>query len=245
MPEWEPVPAVCLHPSSVSAFRVFNPNAWSGASKLIVQSCATEFAGLGYSADRLVAGCRFPIENCRAHFETLAEMWAKAPWDHEAVIYFGQVPEIHILVEAFFSGLKSLLDLTVQLLSTEGVVSAAIDGFHRAKGVYGGTVLNALVNNVKKGRESAAAIVRELLVAEKAKWIDDAIGARDSLVHPTRGAHQLMFRLFLEVVDGELTSAGAEPPKVGAVPMQDFVTARVANAREFSTKFLAELRNAA
>jgi len=70
-------------------------------------------------------------------------------------------------IEAFFSGVKSLLDLLVQFLSTETVVTAAIDGFHRANKVYGGKVLNALQNNAPNGRKAFAAKVEALLPSTK------------------------------------------------------------------------------
>lgn len=245
MNEPSPIPVICFHPSSIGACELFNPNDWAGDSRGVIQSCMTEFAGLQYSADHIVLTCGSAKEACRPHFETLRDLWAKSPWDLRRYQYFAQVPEVHIFIEGFFAGLKSMLDLSVQLVSTEGVVSAAIDGFHRRKDVYGGAVMNALENNVKQGRDTVADAIRGLLAAHKRNWIDDAIAARDGLVHPIRGTHQLMFQLLLEVRDGELVYVGARPPHIGSVSIADYVNARVANVRELSTGLLGSLQQAA
>jgi hypothetical protein len=112
---------------------------------------------------------------------------------------------------------KTLLDLVVQLLSTEGVVSAPIDGFHRIKGVFGGKVLNTLRNNAVM--KDKAAMIEDLISEHKAIWIDQAVLARDRLIHPEKGLHQLMFHLELAQDGNSLTCVKIHPPLVGSMPI--------------------------
>lgn len=102
----------------------------------------------------------------------------------------------------------------VQLLSTEGVVRIPLDGFHRVGDRYGGRVLNALRQNVAAGKKELAQSVTSLIEEHKRTWIDEAIRACDRLVHPTRGAHQLMVFIELEDRLGQLHMVRAEPPRV-------------------------------
>ena len=160
----------------------------------------------------------------------------------DKLIYLGQAPELHLLIEAFFSGLKSLLDLSVQLLSTEGVVTVGVHGFHRDKSVYGGVVLNALERNVGKEKRETAAAITQLIRNHKQQWIDAAIGARDLLVHPVRGQQQLMFELHLAERGAELAIRAVVPPHVGDVPIPQYARQQATNIRDFSKAFMSELR---
>jgi hypothetical protein len=171
----------------------FNPNPWSGASRAIVQSCWTEYSVLYHCVGQIDELCARPDEQCRNHLET--QQWRTARFTLETIIVFGQVPDLHMRIEALFAGLKTLLDLLSQPLSSEKVVATIVDGFHRAQDVYGGKVLNALANNVLAKRKSTAAKVRKLILEHKELGIDEAIRAHDQLIHPDRGRHQLMFQL--------------------------------------------------
>ena len=165
------IPVICLARSSVSAFSIFNPNNWLARSRSVVQSCATELSILEYGAERIAQMCAYREELTRPLFETLKRNWAEAKWDLDRSIYFAEVPEMHVSIEAFFAGLKSLLDLIVQLLSTEEVVGTRIDGFHRTGTVYGGKVLNALKQNVKAGKKPLARSLLDLIADHKEHWI--------------------------------------------------------------------------
>jgi len=239
------IPVICLDPSAGSAFDIFNPNDWRGASRGFVQSCATEFAVLQYSANRIETICASAKAQCSGHFERLQKQWQGAPWDLTKFACFGQLPELHVLIAGFFTGLKSLLDLNAQLISAEGTVDVVLDGFHRAKGVYGGVVINALENNVKKGKEPVAAALRALVTSHKKLWIDDAINSRDLLVHPMRGAQQLMFEIRVESHDGSLVYLGALPPRVGERTIGRYAADQISNVRDLSTSLLQELRKSA
>lgn len=208
-------------------------------------SCATELAMLQYSANRIGANCLSAKDLGRPHFENLRRQWQTSPWDLAHTVLHGQVPELHLLTEGFFAGLKSLLDLNSQLISTEGVVGVSLDGFHRKKDVYGGAIVNALNRNAKHEKKRVATAIKELITEHKKLWIDDVIGTRDLLVHPSRGAHQLMFRLQVENRDGLLVYEDAVPPHIEGVQISDYAAARVENVKGFSSSLLTELRKAA
>ena len=42
------IPVICLAPSSVAAFQLFNPNDWSAESKAIIQSCSIRITNTGF-----------------------------------------------------------------------------------------------------------------------------------------------------------------------------------------------------
>ena len=137
--------------------------------------------------------------------------------------------------------MKSLLDLLVQLLTTEGIVGVELDGFHRVGNVYGGKVLNALGRNSKAERKAEAEICLALINEHKASWIDEVIRTRDLLVHPSRGAHQLMFEIRLACIDGNLACSTIVSPRVGEVPINEYAEQQVRNADRFVEVFLAAL----
>ena len=177
------IPVVCADTSNVVGAGTFNPNLWSGASKGIVQSGWTEYSVLHHCVDQIADMCKNSRRLCQSHVETFQQQWRTARFDLAKVIVYGQVPDLHMRIEAFFGGVKTLLDLLAQLLSSEHIVAGVVDGFHRARDTYGGKILNALDNNALGNRKDAAAKVRALIVDHKALWIDEAIRARDHLIH--------------------------------------------------------------
>ena len=238
------IPIIFLDGASVGAFHIFNPNDWQGDTRGVIQSCATELAVLQYSAERIGTICLSAKDLCRPRFDDMSLQWQTSPWDLAKTVSYCQVPELHVLIEGFFAGLKSLLDLDAQLLSTEGVLGVSVDGFHRKKDVYGGKVLNALDRNAKHGKKGGATAIKGLITEHKELWIDEVIGSRDLLVHPSRAAQQLMFELQVESRNGALVYLGAAPPHVGTVAINQYAAARVDDIKQFSSSLLSGLRQA-
>jgi hypothetical protein len=236
------IPLICLDPVSVPSFIIFNSNDWVGESKTIVQSCATEYSVLQHGVSRIATMCLSGKELCQPHFDNLEGHWRKQPWDLEKLAYYGQIPELHMLIEAFFSGLKSLLDLIVQLISTEGIVGSRLHGFHRVGATYGGNVLNSLKSNVCTGREQTAQDIRAFIEEQKKLWIDEVISARNQLVHPSRGTHQLMFYIELENQIGNLIYKDAVPPFVGDKRIDVYSAMKVEDVKKFALTFLGKFR---
>lgn len=88
-------------------------------------------------------------------------------------------------------------------------------------------------------------MVKALILKHKIAWIDEVIEARDMLVHPIRGAQQLMFEIRVEPSNGSLNYVAAVPPHVREVTIARYASARVDDVRRFSTELLAALRQAA
>jgi hypothetical protein len=235
------MPVICVDPSGVVGADIFNPNSWSGGSKGVVQSCWSEYSVLHYCGEQISDMCTNAERLCEKNIATLQEQWRLAKFPLERMVFFAQQPDLHIRIEAFFSGVKTLLDLLVQLLSTEKVVGIGIDGFHRDKDQYGGRVLNALRGNAVKGRKEAAARLEALISEHKTLWIDQVILARDLLVHPEKGMHQLMFNLELLEKGGALLCLKAHPPEINSKPIHDYAQETLKQITGFSSRFLALL----
>lgn len=238
----KPLMTICVDPSAVSSYYVFNTNDWQGASREIVQSCTAEYSALQYAVDRIAVACSNSTERCQAHFETLQRSIDNPSEIVPKIVVYGQVSEVHVLIQAFFSGMKSLLDLIVQLISSENIVGPHVRGFNRDGDIYGGRVLNRLSNNVVSGRTEVAQQLFDLISEHKETWIDEVIVSRDLLIHPTKGAFLVMFPMELAVVDGELVYKGAVPPSVGDEPIDRYTAKRLANIKEFSVAFLGAIQ---
>ncbi|MFC1509192.1 hypothetical protein ACFL60_05850 [Candidatus Omnitrophota bacterium] len=235
------IPVICVDPSGWEGANIFNPNIWSGGSKGVVQSCWSEYSVLCFCAEQISSMCNDAELLCETHIATLQEQWRIKKIDLGKVVILGEQPDLHIRIEAFFSGVKTLLDLLMQLLSTEKVVSADIDGFHRVKDNYGGRVLNVLRCNAVKERKDVAAKFDALILEHKKLWIDEVIRARDQLVHPEKGMHQLMFNLEFSEKDGTLFCDKVHPPVINSKPIHVYAQGTLKQITEFSSHFLALL----
>lgn len=233
------IPVVCADKSAVVGGQIFNPNSWAGASKGIIQSCWTEYSVLHHCVGEVVDLCGEAGYLCQNQVQSIQEQWNTTRFDLEKVVIYGQEPDLHLRIEAFFSGVKTLLDLIVQLLSTEKVVIGVVEGFHRAQDTYGGKVLNALTNNASNDRKETARKAASLISKHKDAWIDQAVFARDQLIHPKRGMHQLMFHLEFAENDGNLVCVKITPPQIDSLPIDQYAQKVLKHTREFSSAFLA------
>ncbi len=238
------IPLVCADDSMVVGAEIFDPNSWSGVSKGIIQSCWTEYSVLHHCVAQITGMCNESEQLCQKHVETIQQQWRTKKFDLGKVVVYGPMPDLHLRIEAFFCGLKTLLDLLVQLLSSEKIVSGAVDGFHRAKGIYGGTVLNALENNVPNAKGETARKILALIYEHKSTWIDQAILARDQLIHPDRGIHQLMFQLDFKEQAGELVCERVNSPFINSEPIDHYAQRILAHAEAFSSQFIPLVREA-
>lgn len=65
------------------------------------------------------------------------------------------------------------------------------------------------------------------------------ISARDQLIHPEKGMHQLMFTLELSESDGQLILTKVHPPEIDSKPMQQFAQETLKKVTSFCENFLA------
>ena len=203
---------------------------------LDIQSCWTECSVLHHCILQIINICNDAEHLCKKHINSIQQQWLIARFDLEICTTTG----FAYSNRSFFSGVKTLLDLIVQLLSSEKVVSGIIDGFHRTQGIYGGKVINALGNNVPNAKKNIATKMRDLISEHKAKWIDQAILARDQLVHPEKGMHQLMFQLNFAYQADKLVCVKVSPPSIGyeAIAIDQYATQVIGHVQNFSSSFL-------
>lgn len=237
------IPVICVDPSTVIGTEIFNSNSWSADSKGLVDSCLAEFSVLHHCIGQIVAMCKEPERLCQGQIATFQQQWAIAKFDLGKVILLGEQPDLHMRIEAFFSGVKSLLDLIVQLLSTEKIVAATIHGFHRDQNVYGGSVLKTLQNNTPKNKREVASKIEALLTEHKNKWIDQVITARNLLIHPKGGMSQLMLHFDCEEKDGRLVCTRITPPIIDSMPIDQYAQHTFEQARIFASAFVALLQS--
>ena len=239
------IPVLCVHPSAVAGAAVFNPNSWDAGSKGVIQSCWTEYSVRQQCVEQIFVMCNDADKICATNVATVQEQWHLSKFEIDKLMFFAQHPDLHIRIQAFFSGAKSMLDLLVQLLTTERIVASTIDGFHRNKKVYGGKVLNALRENAVKNKKVIAASLSSLISEHKDLWIDQLIFARDLLVHPEKGMHQLMFSLEFTEQHGQLVCLKVHPPQIGSEPVYSYAAETFKHLTAFSSSFLALTRGAA
>ena len=192
----EKIPVICIDTSSASCAELFDPNEWEGTSKAIIYSTWNEFGALEHCLGELQGMCTDSEMVTKSQILTILDQWKLSPFDLERVEIFAQQSDLHIRIRAFFSGVKSVLDLLSQLLSTEGIVTSVIDAFHRSNDNYGGRVLNSLNNNAPSSMKKVANDIEKLILTNKSVWIDSVIEARDLLTHGKKGMGQLMFPKF-------------------------------------------------
>ena len=127
------IPVILLDRSSVPAANLLNQNDWeNNNSKRIVDSCQTYLGFVYYTYTKLEKALnKTALQSlCAHHKSTLLDQWNHTPFKIEKISCLAEVPEIHLSMLGFFSGIKSFLDLLVELLSTEQIIASNVHGFH-------------------------------------------------------------------------------------------------------------------
>lgn len=232
------IPVILVDQSAVDCAGIFNVNEWEDKSKLILMSCWTEYSVLAFCTKEIIEICNDSSNFCSSAIKDIQAQWNMKNFEIDKVDVLVQVPKLHLRIESFFSSIKSLLDLLVQLISSHGIVNAELDGFHRKGGTYGGVVLNALSNNAPSNHKLIAKNLIQLFQNNKDGWIDNVIQVRDNLVHPSKGSHQIMFQLDLANEDGNLNVKKIFPPQIDNVGIDVYAKEKLEKIRDFSMKFL-------
>lgn len=231
------IPAVILvDQTSVPAFPIFNPNDWAGVSKAIVSSCAAQYGLLNYSVKKLHKLFGNSDELCSLKFHELKNQWKTSKWPIDKCKYLVEVPEVHLFVQIFLTSIKTFLDLIVQLISSENIVYTKIHGFHKKGKDPGGKLLHTLKDNANN-KEIADSLFR-LVSEQKRKWIDDAVKARDLLVHPEKGLKQVMFQLEIKLRNSELELTAIKKPSIGTTDFNQWADEILGNLSNFSQSFI-------
>lgn len=232
---------ILVHPASRAAHNIFNANVWTDYSSAVVSSCAAQLGLLNYSLNKLNELYGISNRLCEPNFNDLKKQWITSKWHIEKADYFVEKPEIHLFIQAFLNSIKTFLDLIVQLISTEKIVSKKIHGFHKKGKNPGGETLHILRN--KNTNKMVADNIYKLIEEHKRMWIDDAINARDSLVHPEIGLIQIMFRLEITVRDSELELKDLKKPSINNINFDEYAETTYMQLNEFAKSFITILKS--
>ncbi len=230
-------PVLLVDPASVQAFHIFNPNDWSGLSKAIVSSCAAQYGLLNYSVKKLHELFGNAEKICLPKINELKNQWKTSKWPIDKCDYLAEAPEVHLFIQAYLNSIKTFLDLIVQLISTENIVYKKIHGFHKKNRDPGGNLLHTLKN--KANDNKVADCLLKLIVEQKDRWIDEAISARDSLVHPEKGLIQVMFQLEITPKNSGLELKEIRKPSMGTTDFNQWADETFKNLNDFSELFIS------
>jgi len=237
------IPVILLHESTAPAFFIFNPNDWGGKSKPIINLCSVNYGLLIYTSKMINDIFEKADVLCSSSFENLRVQWKKAKWELSQCNYFVDVPHLHLSIHSFLSSVKTFLDVIVQLLSAEGLVSGEVHGFHKKGNSVGGQILQILKKNTTKINKNKALSLLDLIIKHKAIWIDNAVNNRDLLIHP-EGFSKIMFALVLSEINGDLNLEKILKPSFNGIAFDKYASDMLSSIEIFSNEFLKCLKNA-
>jgi hypothetical protein len=165
-----------------------------------------------------------------------------ARWELSRGIYFVDVPQLHLAILSFLSSVKTFLDVLVQIIATEGIVSSEVHGFHKKGKSVGGQLLQMLNNNARAANKEKARLLHKLIVKHKSLWIDDAVNKRDLLIHP-EGISKIMFVLSLSENNGNLNLDEILKPSFDDISFDRYAHKTLSNVENFSRDVIECLRN--
>lgn len=238
------IPVILCHESTWPAFSIFNPNDWSDKSKPIIDSCAANYGLLIYGVSKIENIFAKANDLCQPRFDGLVAQWKASKWDVSSCMYLVDIPEAHLSIHAFLSTVKTFLDIFVQLIHSEGIVHNEIRGFHRGGNNVGAKLLHMLSNNAQESKKHVAIHIHELLCDHKNIWIDDAVNARDSFIHPEQGLTKVMFGLKLYEANGELKIDRILKPSFKDEDFDIYAKNTLSMLEEFSVKCIEYLKSA-
>jgi hypothetical protein len=236
------IPIILLHKNSTSAYSIFNCNDWGSKSKQIVDLCAINYGLIFYTSKKINKIYEEAHILCSPSFNNIRLQWRKAKWELNNCNYFVDVPQLHLSIHSFLSSVKTFLDVIVQLIATEGVVSAAIHGFHKENNIIGGRLLKILENNAEKNNKEKAKTIYDLIVRHKQLWIDDAVNNRDLLIHP-EGFSKIMFNFILSEKKGNLKLDEIIKPSIGDLAFNKYALDTLLHVESFSREIIKCLKN--
>jgi hypothetical protein len=179
---------------------------------------------------------------CKLRLQELQKQWRTHPWRLDRSQYLVEVPTVHVLVQAYLSSAKTLLDFLAQLTTTEGVVGKVVHGFHKKGDDPGGELLGILKTRAAPGRRDQAERLRAYLAEQKDVWIDDLVDARDFLAHPKRGMAQIYWGIDLVEMEGALSAKEWSPPRITGQPFHEYLTSQTDTIGAFAKEYVQLVR---
>lgn len=237
------IPVILVDEVTAKAFSVFNPNDWGSESKLIIHSCAANYGLLLYSLTKIKNIFGQADVLCSSKFKEIKAQWEISRLDLSACTYLVDIPEVHLSIQSFLSNIKTFLDIFVQLISSEGIVSAKINGFHRKKNIIGGKFMHILKNNAINHKAKSAKKLHDLICGHKIKWIDNVVNNRDLLIHPEKGLSKIMFGLSIYDDNGELKIDKILKPSFNNEEFDIYAEKIISMIEEYSIKSIEYIKN--
>jgi hypothetical protein len=179
---------------------------------------------------------------CGLRLQELQNQWRARPWQLDRSQYLVEVPTVHVLVQAYLSSAKTLLDFLAQLTTTEGVVGKVVHGFHKKGDDPGGQLLGFLKSRAAPGRRDQAERLRTYLAEQKDVWIDDLVCARDFLAHPKRRMAQIYWGIDLVEHEGTLTFKECFAPRIAGHPFHEFMASQTDVISAFARQYVRLVR---
>lgn len=235
-------PVIIAASGGFQGYTIFNPNDFGGSSKPVVLSCANQLSLLHYLVKKVSSLFSNADELVETAVKIINEQWNTSKWPIGDCEYFVEVPDVHTSIVAFPATVKSLLDLLIQLLSTEKIVNAYPNGFHKNGADVGGAIINILQNNTVSSKKVQSQKTIELIKEHKRKWIDDIVSARDLLIHPTKGMSQVTFQLRIDGKNDELERAEIILPQFKGINLAEYFHDVLQELEKFSVEFLKIIR---
>ncbi len=233
---------ILLHESSAPAYSIFNQNNWGSESKKVINLCAINYGLLIYTSKKINNIFKNTHALCSSRQNLLESQWKKSKWELSKCNYYVDVPQLHLSIHSFLSSVKTFLDVIVQLIDTEGIVSTRIHGFHRKGTTIGGQLIKILNNNAVNIYKDKAKVLRDLIIKHKDHWIDDAVNSRDSLIHPDNFS-KIMFELVLSEEKGNLIFREVLKPSFNGVAFDKYALSMLASVETFSKEIIKCLKN--
>lgn len=211
------IPLISIEESSIPAHTLFNANEWENkSSKLIIHGCIAQYSIMNHSLTKLTELFENPDKILSSTLRTLNEQWQSARWDLTHFEYFVEAHTIHLHIQTYLIAAKTLLDIIIQLLKTESVIPDSIHAFH--KGTYngvlktpGGKVLNSLDG---QPNNDVAKKIKELILRNKEKWIDEIVDYRDKLTHPADELLPIMVKIDVVELENSLKIKSITKPRL-------------------------------
>ena len=238
------IPVILAHENTVPAFSIFNPNDWNGKSKPVILSCAAHYGLLIHTSKMINNVFEQASTLCSPSLNNLMTQWKTSKWDISKSSYLVDIPDLHLSIHAFLSSVKTLLDVIVQLIGTEGIVSGEVHGFHKKGDDAGGKLLLMLENNATKAMKEKAALLHNLITEHKTSWIDNAVKSRDFFIHPEKGLSQVMFGLVLSEEEGDLKLVKILKPSFGDEEFDNYAKKMLLQIEMFCKLFIKQVKDA-
>lgn len=233
------IPIILPHKTTIPSFLIFNPNDWIGESKAIIHACAMQYGLLLYNSAIIKELFQNVFELCQPGFTEFKKQWDLSQWPIEKGDHLIQIPEIQLQIQSFFTTIKILLDLLVQLISSEKIANVKVHAFHKEGEEVGGQLLKILKSNVPLSKRNKACEIDKFLTEQKSIWIDQIVNYRDIFIHPKKVlSPHVMLKLEIRADNRKLQLIRIIKPSINNQEFDEYASTILQHIEVFSRTFL-------